>query len=405
MIETSEDYHKEYDSNSFYQRLHSTKWLKKISILLQLTSKIVNCLHLNQRNVFLEEFKGNTDCSCILTSLVKICMNKKYRKIVGFENLIQKDWFLAGHPFSRRLESNLNSSDEYLIASDTDKIRSSFSTAALDAKDQNAPGKSTIAPTFLVIIKIFYLNIFVNFKIFFLKLFLDCVFQLTLQYPKEFEFNEIYLIHMWDYSLSHVSFAFSFDGVLSWLSFQESEKFLLSTDNQVDSESREIFYKKIFNANNLFWLGHLESNVKLLNNGNYEPESLILVPGDKLYQLKFWTRNYLRWHEKYHSYNTQELVSVHASRKPQTIVTSPSNQSFRPQRPAPPPPLQSPQCLRPSRSNVNLKSNTNHNNNNITNLDQITTFMAPNTPRVTYSTSGLKITTRITEDGDMQSSF
>ena len=119
-----------------------------------MTTKIVNCLHFDQRNVFIEEYRGNTDCSCILTSLVKLCMNRRYRTIVGFENLIQKDWFLAGHMFNKRLEANLvtSNSEEFLLPSESDRLRSSFSANPIaESNAQLSNTKSShLAPTFLV---------------------------------------------------------------------------------------------------------------------------------------------------------------------------------------------------------------------------------------------------------------
>ncbi len=89
-IETIADYSKHNESSSLFLRLHNSKWFKRISSILCLVSKIVNCLHFGQRNVFLEEARHNKDCSCIIASLTKICLHHDYRTITGFENLIQK---------------------------------------------------------------------------------------------------------------------------------------------------------------------------------------------------------------------------------------------------------------------------------------------------------------------------
>ena len=181
---------------------------------MHLTTKIVNCLHVHQRNVFLEEYRSNVDCSCILTSLVKICLNRNYRSIVGFENLIQSDWFLAGHLFHKRLETSLT--NELTDESIGDSINQINNTPNYANKVNNQ-----IAPAFL--------------------LFLDCVFQLTIQYPNEFEFNEIYLIHMWDYSCSSASLTFSFDGIISLQKYIDTQLFIISANTPLDSEAKEIF--------------------------------------------------------------------------------------------------------------------------------------------------------------------
>lgn len=82
-LETKADYIKVNESLSFYSRLQNSKWLKKVSTIIGIVSKIVNCLHFEQRNVFLEELKSNKDCSCIITSLVKICMHQRNRTMIG----------------------------------------------------------------------------------------------------------------------------------------------------------------------------------------------------------------------------------------------------------------------------------------------------------------------------------
>lgn len=157
--------------------------------MLSLTNKIVNCLRTH--NVFLEEKRHNTDCSCILTSLVKICLNSKYRTIRGLENLIQKEWFLAGHCFLNRLNSTPWASRSAALAQElTENNNNNYQ--AMPPYKPSRTDEQDFAPSFL--------------------LFLDCLFQLLIQCPNEFEFTEIYLIHLWDYSLSGLSFTYSFNG-------------------------------------------------------------------------------------------------------------------------------------------------------------------------------------------------
>lgn len=306
--------------------MQNSKWLRNVSTLLSLTSKIVNCLHVFQRNVFLEEKKNNLDCSCILSSLTKICLHPRYRTIIGLENLIQKDWFLAGHLFFKRMSPHRRSrtgSDEFSLQADNDtsdtisaQTGSSDPTSNGNGSRSGGGGGGEMAPTFL--------------------LFLDCIFQLTLQYPNEFEFNEFYLIKLWDYACSGLSMTFSFNGMTDWLNYLNNQKFLdnSSSNFPIDSVSvsasttlprgslpkfENVYLKLLFETNNTFWLDCLsEKNNNVIdedhnnvwphwkNKNFFKPQTsrqLILMPIERVYMLKFWSRCYLRWHEKNHSYS------------------------------------------------------------------------------------------------------
>jgi len=91
---------------------------------------------------------------------VKICLNRNYRTIIGFENLIQSDWFLAGHLFHKRLETSLftNDSDESsirLTSSNADSIHQlNNNTNNNNNSTTNNKVNNQIAPVFLVSILI-----------------------------------------------------------------------------------------------------------------------------------------------------------------------------------------------------------------------------------------------------------
>lgn len=283
---TTNEFVKEAETSSFYSSLHSSKWLRDVSTLLGISTKIVNCLHVSRRNVFLEEEKSSNDCSCIISSLVQLMMNEKTRTIIGFEDLIRKEWFLNGHQFNKRLltVSILKNEDA------NDEANFDLGPNAGIVKDSAI---KSISPVFL--------------------LFLDCVFQLTIQYPDRFEFTEHYLIHLWDYALSGISYEFSFNGLTDWINFVYNQ---IKTNNSSIKVNEE-FLTSLFVENNRFWNDHLERNRSLFLNMNYytsptrnHADYKILNPTDKIHVMKFWTRCYLRWYEMNHPYNmlTNELT-------------------------------------------------------------------------------------------------
>lgn len=85
--------------------------------------------------------------NCVISSLIQLILDPHWRTIRGFQSLIQKEWVVLGHQFTKR-------------------------SALLD-NDSNEP-----APYFL--------------------LFLDCTWQLLQQYPTAFQFSETYLTTLWD---------------------------------------------------------------------------------------------------------------------------------------------------------------------------------------------------------------
>lgn len=233
--------------------------------------------------MFIEEYRSHLDLSCVLTSLTKICLSPKYRTIVGLENLIQRDWFMTGHNFYNRLNQS-ESNQRRRSSSEEDKKQ------------------ETIAPVFLF--------------------FLDCLFQLLIQYPNEFEFNEFYLINLWDYSISGLSVTFSFNGM------SEFFEYIHSLNDKNTQKNEQINLNDIFLENNKFWLSHLEKSGaffvnKFFNRTKSEKKKSVLIPCDRAYMLKFWSRCYLRWVEKYHSYNSVELDNDHLPRQAPPLPPKP----------------------------------------------------------------------------------
>lgn len=122
-----------------------------------------------KRTEFSED--AGTDICCIISSLVQLLLDPYFRTINGFQSLLQKEWVAGGHPFCDRLG--------HIAKRKSEKVNTK---------------------TILIIdnIKIFS---FQQSPVF--LLYLDCVWQLSQQFPAEFEFTETYLTTLWD--AAHVS--------------------------------------------------------------------------------------------------------------------------------------------------------------------------------------------------------
>uniref|UniRef100_A0A182SEH1 Myotubularin phosphatase domain-containing protein n=1 Tax=Anopheles maculatus TaxID=74869 RepID=A0A182SEH1_9DIPT len=130
----------------FYTLLEKSYWLLYVSLCLKHSDIAAKLLREGQ-TVVLQEINGR-DMSCVISSLVQLLMDSSYRTIQGFQNLIQKEWVVLGHPFSDRLGH--------------------VSTVKVTER----------SPLFL--------------------LFLDCTWQLLQQFPEAFEFSDVFLITLWD---------------------------------------------------------------------------------------------------------------------------------------------------------------------------------------------------------------
>lgn len=363
---------------------------------------MINAIAFKNHNVFLEERHPTAaDCSCILTSLAKICLSSRYRSIIGLEDLIQKEWFLAGHLFNKRLHTSPNfvqqhNDDNPASSTGVNGANMGSDEAQLTANSQSASGDGSVstsdamAPTFL--------------------LFLDCLFQLLLQFPNEFEYTETYLIWLWDLSLSGLSFTYSFNGVSEWLNHLKSLTHPAdsTSSNSLKSNISDLdptLLHDLFAANNEFWIGQYEANKSFLRNQRFEPSSNYLVPCEKIYMLKFWSRCYLRWIEKYHAYTSNDTPSqVTPARIPPgkegalAATVSPPSEIIRPARPPPlpPKPIQIQSALSSSSIDpaLNSHSELNPSSGNTTGESEVTKTQA-----------GKPIEILRTSDGILKSSF
>ncbi|KAM4799804.1 phosphatidylinositol-3-phosphate phosphatase MTMR1 isoform X3 [Urocitellus parryii] len=140
------------DEARWLSNVDGTHWLEYIRMLLAGAVRIADKIESGKTSVVVHCSDG-WDRTAQLTSLAMLMLDSYYRTIKGFETLIEKEWISFGHRFALRVgHGDDNHAD---------------------------PDRS---PIFLQ--------------------FIDCVWQMTRQFPSAFEFNELFLITILDHLYS-----------------------------------------------------------------------------------------------------------------------------------------------------------------------------------------------------------
>ncbi|XP_056412896.1 myotubularin-related protein 9-like isoform X3 [Hyla sarda] len=130
--------------NHWLSKLQASQWLSHIKEALSTAGLAAECIEREGTCVLVHGEEG-TNNTLLVTSLAQLILSPDCRTVVGFQDLIEREWLQAGHPF---------------------QVRCARSGWAHGRFQQESP----------------------NFL-----LFLDCCWQLTRQFPMAMEFNEKFL--------------------------------------------------------------------------------------------------------------------------------------------------------------------------------------------------------------------
>lgn len=231
------------DEARWLSNIDGTHWLEYIRMLLAGAVRIADKIESGKTSVVVHCSDG-WDRTAQLTSLSMLMLDSYYRTIKGFEALIEKEWISFGHRFALRVG---HGDDNH---ADADR-----------------------SPIFLQ--------------------FIDCVWQMTRQFPSAFEFNELFLITILDHLYSCLFGTF--------LCNCEQQRF------------KEDIYTKTVSL----W-SYINSQLDEFSNPffvNYENH--VLYPVASLSHLELWVNYYVRWNPRMRPQmpihqNLKELLAVRA---------------------------------------------------------------------------------------------
>ncbi|KAB0398165.1 hypothetical protein E2I00_012357, partial [Balaenoptera physalus] len=212
------------DEARWLSNVDGTHWLEYIRMLLAGAVRIADKIESGKTSVVVHCSDG-WDRTSQLTSLAMLMLDSYYRTVKGFEALIEKEWISFGHRFALRVG---HGNDNH---ADADR-----------------------SPIFLQ--------------------FIDCVWQMTRQFPSAFEFNELFLITILDHLYSCLF-----------------GTFLCNCEQQ---RLKEDVYTKTISL----W-SYINSQLDEFSNPffvNYENH--VLYPVTSLSHLELWVNYYVRWNPR-----------------------------------------------------------------------------------------------------------
>ncbi|XP_077890275.1 myotubularin isoform X5 [Ictidomys tridecemlineatus] len=212
------------EESHWLSSLESTHWLEHIKLVLTGAIQVADKVSSGKSSVLVHCSDG-WDRTAQLTSLAMLMLDSYYRSIEGFEILVQKEWISFGHKFASRIGHG----------------------------DKNHADADR-SPIFLQ--------------------FIDCVWQMSKQFPTAFEFNEQFLITILDhlYSCRFGTFLFNCESARERQKVTERTVSLWSLINVNKEKFKNPFYTKEINR--------------------------VLYPVASMRHLELWVNYYIRWNPR-----------------------------------------------------------------------------------------------------------
>ncbi|XP_008578088.1 PREDICTED: myotubularin-related protein 9 [Galeopterus variegatus] len=229
-----------HNMDRWLSKLEASNWLTHIKEILTTACLVAQCIDREGASVLIHGTEG-TDSTLQVTSLAQIILEPRSRTVRGFEALLEREWLQAGHPFQQRCAQSAYCSSK----------------------------QKWEAPVFL--------------------LFLDCVWQILRQFPCSFEFNESFLIMLFEHA-----YASQFG---TFLGNSESERCKLKLQQKTMS---------------LWSWVNRPSELSKFTNPLFEANNLVIWPSVAPQSLQLWEGVFLRWNRssKYLDEAYEEMVNI-----------------------------------------------------------------------------------------------
>ena len=229
------------DSKKIFSLIESTQWLNQISNLIRISYDISGLLKRNFSVLLVG--KVGYDRVIQISSLTQVLEDSFFRTIEGFALLIEKEWIGFGHQF------NLRSSNQYAMI--------------LKDKEQK---DDLYAPVFIQ--------------------FLDCLYQLILQFPANFEYNKDFLLFLAEESQSNKYGSFLFNNEKEYKEEQNNTKSIWFDIMKNKNKYTSIFYKP-----------ELKKHPRLF-------------PNFSLYKLAIWNELYFKYNQSIKDNHLLDKINI-----------------------------------------------------------------------------------------------